>query len=180
MLLLLLLPFEAVINSGALLVGFGATTAATTTTTMTTTTTATTTTTTSAAVTAAAERALRALFKSFLMKAWHEQGKMVKSWLFRLQCSYYNFHLCYWCNFTPQQNGRVRKYLNFCGTCLPLASTRWVWSTFSSHCPLSSYQRRWFTSAMAIFFLLKTFWERWKFNLGQLGPESSVLTIELC
>ena len=75
--LLLLLPFEAVINSGALLVGFGATTAATTTTTTTTTTA--TTTTTSAAVTAATERALRALFKSFLMKAWHEQGKMVKS-----------------------------------------------------------------------------------------------------
>ena len=29
-----------------------------------------------------------------------------------------------------------------CGTSLPLASTRWVQSTFSSNCPLSSKQRR--------------------------------------
>ena len=29
----------------------------------------------------------------------------------------------------------------FCSTGLPLARTRWDRSTFSSHCPLSSYQR---------------------------------------
>ena len=31
----------------------------------------------------------------------------------------------------------------FCSTSLPLARTRCVWSTFSSHCPLSSKQRHW-------------------------------------
>ena len=35
----------------------------------------------------------------------------------------------------------------FCSTGLPLASTRWLRSTFSSHCPLSSIQCRWLISA---------------------------------
>ena len=37
---------------------------------------------------------------------------------------------------------------------LPLASTRCVWSTFSSHFPLSSYQHHWLTSAMSIIVFL--------------------------
>ena len=45
----------------------------------------------------------------------------------------------------------------FCRTGLPLARTRWVWSTFSSHCQLSSKQCRWLTSATWILFLLN-FW----------------------
>ena len=35
----------------------------------------------------------------------------------------------------------------YCSTGLPLARTRSVWSTFSSHFSLSSKQRRWLTSA---------------------------------
>ena len=40
----------------------------------------------------------------------------------------------------------------FCRTGLPLARTRWAWSTFSSHCPLSSNQHRWLTWATSIIF----------------------------
>ena len=49
---------------------------------------------------------------------------------------------------------RVAK-LCFCSTGLPLARTRWVRSTLSSHCPLTSDQVHWFTSATAIIFPLK-------------------------
>ena len=38
----------------------------------------------------------------------------------------------------------------FCSTSLPQASTRWVWSTISSHSPLSFKQRCWLTSATAL------------------------------
>ena len=74
----------------------------------------------------------------------------------------------------------------FCSTGSPLASTRWVWLTFSSHCPLSSNQHRWLTSAASIIFPLKFLgntgnrtpgccttqpqpprWT-WKFNVGYL------------
>ena len=41
-----------------------------------------------------------------------------------------------------------------CSTCMPLARTKWFRSTFSSHCPLSSNQRRWLTSAIVIIFPL--------------------------
>ena len=43
-------------------------------------------------------------------------------------------------------------HLDFCSTNLPQASTRWVGSTFSSHCQLSSKQPRWLTSATLIIF----------------------------
>ena len=36
--------------------------------------------------------------------------------------------------------------------CLPLASTKWFWSTFSSHCPLPSNRRFWSTSTMLLIF----------------------------
>ena len=42
-------------------------------------------------------------------------------------------------------------------TGLPLATTRWVRATFSSHCPLSSNQCCWLTSALSIIFPLKFF-----------------------
>ena len=45
----------------------------------------------------------------------------------------------------------------FCSTGLPLASTRWVRSRFSSHCPLSSYQHRWLTLTMSIIFSSEIF-----------------------
>ena len=41
----------------------------------------------------------------------------------------------------------------FCVTSLPVPSSRWVWSTFSSHSPLSSKYIRWLTTAsLTIFF----------------------------
>ena len=67
----------------------------------------------------------------------------------------------------------------FCSTSLPLVSTKWFQSTFSSHCLLTSRQRHWLTSAMSIFFHLKFFGECWESNQGQLGLEASMLTIVL-
>ena len=62
----------------------------------------------------------------------------------------------------------IHEGLVFCSTSLPLASTRRVQSTYSSHCPLSSKQRDWLTSATLTIF-----------EPGKLGPESSMLTINL-
>ena len=62
----------------------------------------------------------------------------------------------------------VQKF--FCSTGLPLASTRWVRSTVSSHYPLSSKQRH-LWSSMDYFFL-------WNF-FGNSGPEASVPTLVL-
>ena len=56
----------------------------------------------------------------------------------------------------------VSVMIPFLRTTLPLCRTRWVWSTFSSHCPLSSNQGRWKTLAALIIFFL------WK-NSGLLG-----------
>ena len=56
-------------------------------------------------------------------------------------------------------------------TCLPLARTRWVWSTFSSHSPLSSHQRHWLTFAASTLFPLQKIWVCWELNLGQLGEK---------
>ena len=47
--------------------------------------------------------------------------------------------------------------LSFCSTGLPLARTRWVRSTFSSHCPHYSNQTQWLTSATLKIFPLKKF-----------------------
>ena len=52
----------------------------------------------------------------------------------------------------------------FCSAILPLVSTRWVQSTFSSLCPLSSKQRRWLTSVTSTIFSSEIF-------LGTLGIE---------
>ena len=72
------------------------------------------------------------------------------------------------------------KYYNFfCITSLPLAFTRWVQSTFSSHCPLSSKQRHWLTSAKVTIFSIEKYQESQELNLWQLGPEASILTIVL-
>ena len=59
----------------------------------------------------------------------------------------------------------------FCSTGLPLARTRWVWSAFSRHCPLSFNQGHWLTSATLIIFHLKKFRECWKLNPGLLGEK---------
>ena len=58
--------------------------------------------------------------------------------------------------------------LLFCSTCLPLARTR---STFSSHCPLSSNQCRWLTSAISVIFPLKFFWECRESNPWLMGEK---------
>ena len=58
-----------------------------------------------------------------------------------------------------------------CRTGLPLARTRWVWSTFPSHCPLSSNPRCWLTSATLIRFSSKNFLENWNSNSRLLGEK---------
>ena len=50
----------------------------------------------------------------------------------------------------------------FCSNRLPQASTRWLQSTFTSHCPLSSKQHRWLTSASSTIYFSEK-------NLGTLG-----------
>ena len=82
--------------------------------------------------------------------------------LFQLQrWLFVNNSFCHGCN--------MRDYF-FGTTGLPPAWTRWVRSTFSSHCPHSSNQRRWLTSATWILFPLK-FWECWESNPGLLGEK---------
>ena len=54
---------------------------------------------------------------------------------------------------------------------MPLACTRWVRSTFSSHCLLSSNQCHWLTSATSIIVPLKFFWDSWESNPGQLDEK---------
>ena len=68
----------------------------------------------------------------------------------------------------------------FCSTNLPLASTTWVWSIFSSHCPLSFKQCSWWSSATSTISSYEIFWERWESNPGQLGLEPSMISILLC
>ena len=48
------------------------------------------------------------------------------------------------------QGLEIKWFTLFCSTNLPLASTRWVQLTFSSHCPLSSNQSRWLTATTLI------------------------------
>ena len=75
---------------------------------------------------------------------------------------------------------RMGSIISFFGiTSLPLAFTRWVQSTFSSHCPLSSKQRHWLTSAKVTIFSFEKYHESQELNLWQLGPEASILTIVL-
>ena len=57
----------------------------------------------------------------------------------------------------------------FFSTSLPLVSTWWVWSTFTSQCPLSSNQLYWLTIVTLIIFPLKFFWQCWESNLWLLG-----------
>ena len=54
----------------------------------------------------------------------------------------------------------------FCSTFLSKACTRSVWSTFSSHCPLSSNQGNLLTTATSIIFPLKFFWNAGTWTLG--------------
>ena len=66
-------------------------------------------------------------------------------------------------------------WAGFCCTGLPLASTRWILSTFLSHCPGYSNKSSWLTSADSIIFPLNKFWECWQQNLGHLGQKTSTL-----
>ena len=54
----------------------------------------------------------------------------------------------------------------FWSTSLPQASARWVPSTFSSHCPLSSKHPRWLTSATSTYFPLNFFWNAGNWTQG--------------
>ena len=65
----------------------------------------------------------------------------------------------------------------FCRTGLPLARTRWVRSTFSSHCPLSSNQRRWLASATWIIFPLKILGGMLGIEPWAAGWEASMLPL---
>ena len=70
--------------------------------------------------------------------------------------------------------------LSFCSTSLPLASTRLVHSTFSSHCLLSSKQHRWIISAATTNFSSQIFLGMLGIEPGQVTAEASMLTIVLC
>ena len=59
----------------------------------------------------------------------------------------------------------------FCSTGMPPASTRWIWSTFLNHFPLSSNQQCCLTTATSIIFPLKIFQECWELNPGLLGEK---------
>ena len=72
----------------------------------------------------------------------------------------------------------IHHHLNFFSTDLPLAETRWGWSTFSSQCHISSNQCDWLTSTTSTFFLWKIR-EHLELNAWQLGQEGSMLTIVL-
>ena len=65
----------------------------------------------------------------------------------------------------------------FCCFSLPLASTRWDWSTISNHWSLSFTQRCWWTFATPTIFLCEKFQEPWDSNPVQLGLEASMLLI---
>ena len=67
----------------------------------------------------------------------------------------------------------------FCSTSLSLASTKWVRSTFSSHCPLSSKPCHRLTPATSTIFSPEFFWQCWESNPGQLGLKACKLTILL-
>ena len=62
----------------------------------------------------------------------------------------------------------------------PKVGTRWIRSTFSSHCQLSSNQHRWLTSGTSIIYSSEMFWKCWESNPGQQGPQASMLTNVLC
>ena len=62
----------------------------------------------------------------------------------------------------------------------PKVGTRWIRSTFSSHCQLSSYQHRWLTSGTPIIYSSEMFWKCWESNPEQQGPQASMLTNVLC
>ena len=57
----------------------------------------------------------------------------------------------------------------FLSTGLPLARTKWVQSTFSSYCQLSSNQRHWFTSSIIL--PRKIFRKHWESHLGLSGEK---------
>ena len=69
----------------------------------------------------------------------------------------------------------------FCIPGLPLARTRWVRLTFSSHSPLSSKQHCWLTSATSIIFHFNELREWWESNSelqpGAAGWEASMLPL---
>ena len=77
---------------------------------------------------------------------------------------------CQWANLSPKQP--ISKYQppeakkthsdeelskTFWSTGFPLARTRWVYSTISSHCPIPTKQHCWLTSATLIIYLCKYF-----------------------
>ena len=63
-------------------------------------------------------------------------------------------------------------WLVFCRTSLPLASARYVRPTFARHCPLSSKQCSWLTSATSTFLFLWNFSGSMGFKPGAAGSWS--------
>ena len=63
----------------------------------------------------------------------------------------------------------------FWSTSFPRATTIWLWSTFSSHCPLFAQQRSWLTSATSIIIFYEIFLGMLGFKPGAAGWEVRML-----
>ena len=72
-----------------------------------------------------------------------------------------------WPRGPPHTRQVLQSFFCFLQQFLPLPSTKWVRSTFSSHCPLSSKQSSWSTTA-TLKKKFKNFRENWEYNPGQL------------
>ena len=75
--------------------------------------------------------------------------------------------------FSPKQGLRPLStvWSILCRIGSPLARTRCILSTFSSHCTHSSNEHRWLTSTTSIMFPLKFFGEHWGSNPGLLSEK---------
>ena len=80
----------------------------------------------------------------------------------------------------PERGQQVSPNFFFRRTGLPVARTRWVQSTFSSHCQLSSNQCRWLTPATSIIFYLRKFLGILRIEPGAGLVRSKYATSVLC
>ena len=100
-----------------------------------------------------------------------EQQRMAVLWMASVCHSYEslnkNCHMCITTKMDFFINGEQGIQQSFCRSGFE--------STFSSHCPLSSNQHRWLTSAASIISPLKEFRECWASNTGLLGEKQVYL-----
>ena len=95
------------------------------------------------------------------LNGFFSMGEICQSYLFMSAFKMQRAFSCfrhYGFNWPNRSKSVMKKFPQYCSdfkpfcTSLPLASTTWVWSTFSSHCPFSSYLRHWLTSATSTIF----------------------------